>query len=216
MTTRPIERLYYDKFFNLIVREVGQLQTIREVTDFHMAHFFATYVQRLRKNLDDIEQLRQVCEDLSKFWGFCRHLSENPQRTSMVFQLTIGKLGVSDIPLCLWMFVAVTNTDTKDNASDEDLCSLVEVEINGKIRFPHTEDELRWLSPVVVTINFLLHTNDGFYEVLGPLMERCYGKQRFESVRRVLCKQPDYSQRYESLAILTSRVKIQVTNLQQR
>lgn len=203
-----IESLGYAKFFRQVIQEIHQLQTIREVSDDQMADFFATCVHYFRKTLDRPRPLQLACDELVQFWGFCIHLSESPAGRSRMFQATIAKLGFHDIPLCLWIFVTLTKAADMSDASDGLLCNMAEAEINNKMRFPSTEDNLRWLCLVVVTVNFLLNIElKGFYEVLGPLLKNHCGRREFESVWRILSAGEELDRCCESLAVLEALVE---------
>lgn len=54
-----------------------------------------------------------------------------------------------------------------------------------KARSRSEDPKLQSLSNVLIA---MVNTEDGFYEVLGPLVKSCCGKRRFDSVWRVLCK----------------------------
>ncbi|KAI4230583.1 MAG: hypothetical protein L6R40_007995 [Gallowayella cf. fulva] len=182
LMVKRVEPQEYIRFFCLVTKEVGQLQTIQEVGDAQMANFFATYVHLFRENIQQPERLQQIVTYLCQFWGFCSHLAESPQRRSSLFRAILAKLEVDDIPLCLWLFASVATATDTSSTSDTLLCESAEAEINGKTRYPVTEIDFRWLGTVVATTNFLLNVNYGFFETLGPLMVTCCGQAKFEII----------------------------------
>ncbi|KAL8651597.1 MAG: hypothetical protein Q9210_003163 [Variospora velana] len=125
--------------FQMLTTEIKQLQTIILVEDEQMARFFATYVQVLRKPLNNYrgqdlasdacpEPLRYAIQFLIQFWGYCPHIHDNPRRRTTLFQNTIAKLDVSEFALCLWVFVAVAADS--EGVGDRDLCDRIAAELN--------------------------------------------------------------------------------------
>ena len=186
---------FCESFFRMVVTEVTQLRTLQYVQDEEMADFLASYVQSIRRALDEpcpIETLRVATDFFARFWGFCNHLSLAPQRRSAVFEKTIGKLEMADMVMCLWVFTAVATACTK--GGDEELCVGMETEVSLRMsRFP--DNESRALIVAIMVLRFLSHTCiDGFSEVLIPLMNDYYGcTETYEMVCTALGKQDDFS-----------------------
>lgn len=211
---------YCHHLFDELTKSIKQLQTVQFVDDRQMVCFFATYVRVFRYGLDhpdtQSEGWQQHAADfLSKFWGYCPHLNDNPRRRLSIFENTIAKLDIFDIHLCLWVFVTIAR-DNK-NEGDNKLCHLMEAELAMKTG-PGVTLEVSWVHTVVVTLHFLTNVgHDGFSEALQPVMERyCGSMERIEAVWASAGKLEDYT-RYRGLsARYRTQLKAQVSEYRTR
>lgn len=167
-----------------------QVQSLKHVSEDQISNFFATYVRAFRASLRNINQdldgLELSLEYFSRFWGLCsaQYSNQIAGNVLCLFQSTITKLDNIDIPLCLWIFLAGSNTSSfaqMENVAVEQLYLAMEAELN--VRLP---DQDRRVLPVFMTVQFLLSARHmGFFNILHDLM-RAQGRLKiWECVWRV-------------------------------
>lgn len=169
-TDGPVES---SKLLGAIMKQVGQVQSLRHVSEEQISNFFATYVRAFRDQLtagSNEEILGKSLDYFASFWTLCtaQYSGNKADNYLSLFKAAIRKLDNIDIPLCLWTFLAGSGTSyNMGDPAVEELHRALETELHYRLpsRYPPA-------IPAFITLQFLLSAgNFGFFDIMHRLME---------------------------------------------